>query len=546
MKQRATYREALGFGFASFAVIVVLGIVSSIAIARMYGVRVVGEYALVLAPTTAVGFLSSVREQAALVRELAVLPHRAPRITGLFGAVMVFSAGLTLAVSTVTMVITYFVFKGPVGHPELFVPALVTMAGFVVLYNTSWNLDMVFSAFRAGRQLFWIRLHEAVAFLSAAIVGGVVLDDIWGLVIATLLSYTTVVLHRLIVVRSFMRLRVDRDELREGFRTLPVLIKFGLKLTPGAVADGLSNQAGTWMLGISSSVVAVGAYSRAWLLARRMADLNTKVAEMLFPTLIERRKVGDHAGFDRALIDSVRYTGVGLLLPAAAGGGAAHGIMRVFGPGFDPAADALALLLVMPALTVMTSAQGLALLAHDRPLTQTFVQIGRMVFTIGATVPLTLAMGITGTALAVTAGYAIELVVRWQMTRRYLSQPPSALWPHREMVATLAAFAAGFASARLTDSALPTLPGVLAALAVGTIVYAVTLFLTGGLNSRDRERMVSVWDGIRDRVGRPGDPGGPSAGVDPAPDPAPAPEPPPGTRPTAQAGSRTSTPRRSS
>jgi O-antigen/teichoic acid export membrane protein len=496
VKERASYGEALSFQLASFGLIVALGLVSSVAIARVYGVDVVGEYALVMAATLAVTFLSSAREQAALVRELVTLPHRSPRVTGLFGAVMAFSFALTVIVAAIVMVVVYFLFKGPVGHPDLFVPALVTMVGYVLLNNTSWNLDMVFSAFRAGRQLFWIRVHESVMFLVAAIVGGMFMDDIWGLVLATLLSYATVVVHRIVSIRPFMRLTVGREDLRDGFQTLPSLIRFGLKITPGVVADGISNQTGTWMLGIASSVSAVGAFSRAWMLARRLADLHTKVAEMLFPTLVERHRTGDHEGFDRALLDSMRYIGVGLLLPAAAGGGAAQGVMELFGPGFARASDALAILLVMPALTVMATALGLVLLAVDRPLMHSAIIGGRMVATIALTVPLTLSMGITGTAIAASAGYALELPVRWFMTRPYLTRP-GALWPIRERLAVLVAYAAGFAAAWAVDSSLRGAVGLMLGLVAGSLAYAAAYVVAGGLNDRDRDRLGSIWTRAR-------------------------------------------------
>ena len=87
---------------------------------------------------------------------------------------------------------------------------------------------------------------------------------------------------------------------------------------------------------------------------------------MLFPTLVERNYQSDHEGFDRALVDSLRYTAVGLLLPAAAGAGAAYGIMDLFGPGFAAASVALAILLLMPALATMTAIQRHALFAVDR------------------------------------------------------------------------------------------------------------------------------------------------------------------------------------
>ena len=56
-----------------------------------------------------------------------------------------------------------FVFPGPLDAPELLAPALVSIAGYVIVTNTGWNIDSIFSAFVAGRQLFWVRLNERSA-----------------------------------------------------------------------------------------------------------------------------------------------------------------------------------------------------------------------------------------------------------------------------------------------------------------------------------------------------------------------------------------------
>ena len=60
----------------------------------------------------------------------------------------------------------------------------------------------------------------------------------------------------------------------------------------------------------------------------------------------------DHDAFDRTLLDTARYAALALLLVGAAAGGAAEGVMHIFGPGFAAGSDALAILLVTPALTV--------------------------------------------------------------------------------------------------------------------------------------------------------------------------------------------------
>ena len=63
-----------------------LGLVSTIITARLYGVRIIGEFALVTVPVAALWALSSVKEQQALIKEITRLPPRHPRVTQLFAA----------------------------------------------------------------------------------------------------------------------------------------------------------------------------------------------------------------------------------------------------------------------------------------------------------------------------------------------------------------------------------------------------------------------------------------------------------------------------
>src|SRR6478672_7607754 len=123
---RPSFTNAFGFGALSFLVSGVLALGSSIFTARIYGITVIGEFALAYAPTGAVWFLSSVREQPALIRLLAPLPLRSPRVTGLFIPVFMFSTGLTILACGTAALGTYLLFHGPIGHPELFLPAVVS------------------------------------------------------------------------------------------------------------------------------------------------------------------------------------------------------------------------------------------------------------------------------------------------------------------------------------------------------------------------------------------------------------------------------------
>jgi O-antigen/teichoic acid export membrane protein len=488
VKRRRSFREGFGYGGLSSVALILLGLASSIAIARVYGVEEIGRFALAVAPSLALTYLSTAQEQAALVRRLAVLEPRDPLVTGLFASVMAFSTALTTLVALITIGATVLLYNGPIGHPELIAPAAVLVAGQAFVTNPCWNLDMLLSAFRAGRELFWVRTNQAVAFLALAIGLGLAWGSVWGLVVATSGSWGLALLHRLAAARGYIRVRVPRSSLREGFRALPEMVRFGIRLAPAGVTTGVASQVGIWVLGAVAPVAAVGAYQRAWQLGNRFLEVNTRTSEMLLPTLVERQEGGDSAGFDRGLVDSMRYAALAMFLPAAVGGGAGYGVMELFGPGFAAAGDTLAVVLAVPALAAVSGAQAQALIAAGRPLAVTATSAGRMLVTVALTFLLAPSIGILGAALAWALGSAAGVLWLAYLVRPHMRTRLTAAWRPRQMAALALACGAGFAAARALDSAVAGVGGTALALVYGTLAYAIVFVLAGGVANRDRER----------------------------------------------------------
>jgi O-antigen/teichoic acid export membrane protein len=499
---RATYRAGFFFGTLSFLGTAVLGLVSTIVTARLYGIEIIGEFTLAAAPAGILFVLSTVKEQQALIREINDLPPRHPRVTQLFAAVFTFSWALTVVVAALDVVACWFVFHGPLDAPALFAPAAVSVLGYVLVTNTGWNLDTIFSAFVAGRQLFWVRLCEALGFIAIAVGVGIAWKSVWSLVIATIGASLMALVLRAVMVRRFVRGRLSWGEYRLGLGVLPALLPFGLRATPGQMAQGISQQAGVWALGIVGSTSVVGAYSRAISIPQRLQQASLRVTEVLYPTLVGRHSQGDGHGFDRALIDSIRYEVAGMLLIAATIGGAAHSVLAIFGPGFDQATTALALLILYPALASITVAQTQGLWAVNRPGTTSIVSIARMAITLGLLIVLTPALGITGPAIALLAGYAAGVLFSGVALRPFLSQRLRTTWPIRERLAVLVAYGAGFIAAHVIEHLVPTTAGTLLSLVAGTVVYVPVFALCGGLNRRDRERLGQLLAWARVRSGR--------------------------------------------
>ena len=499
---RASYRSGFLFGSLSFSANVAVGVVSTIITARLYGVQIIGEFALVWAPVAALWILSTVKEQQALIKEITGLPARHMRVTQLFAVVFTFSSALTASVAVLDAVVCWFVFNGPLHAPELIAPAFVSIAGYVIITNTGWNIDSILSAFVAGRQLFWVRLHEALSFIAIATVVGLAWRSVWGLVIAMIGASLSSLIQRMIVVRPFVRARLSWEEYRLGLRVLPGLLRFGLKATPGQIAQGASQEGGVWALGMVAPVAVVGAYSRALVIPQSLQRASMRITEVLYPTLVGRHKQGDGHGFDRALIDSIRYEVIGMLLIAAAIGGAAHSVLDIFGPGFSRATPALALLILFPALASITITQTQALWVIDRPGRTSVIAMVRLAVTIPLLVVLTPRIGIVGPAIALLSGYLVVIVLAGSALRPALARPLRATWPRRERCALLLAYGAGFTAAHLTEQVAPSIAGVLLCLLAGTVAYVAAFLLLGGLNSRDRHRLTEVVGMARSRLGQ--------------------------------------------
>ena len=485
---RGSYGAGLGHGAFSFLSSALIALLTSVIVARLYGVTVIGEYALAAAPAGAVWLLSTVREQPALMRRLTPLAPREPLVSGLFAAVLVFSTALTAAVSLLVGLLTWWLFSGPIDHPGLIGPAEAMLAASLLFVNTCWNLDTVLGAFRAGRPLLLSRMHQALMYLALSILLSFPLPTVWGLIVAWYASWATSMVQRLVSCRAFMRLRVRREELREGFSTLPELLRFGLRLTPGFLAEGVSDEAGTWILGALVALPTIGAYNRAWTIARRGLELNYRVTEMLFPTLVERRLGEDHAGFDRALVDSLRYTAIAMLLPAAVAAGAAIPIMSIYGPGFASGAGAFAFLVFVPGVVTLSAVQSQALIADGRGLRTSLYGIVRAAVTLLAAVLLVHAHGVSGVGAGMLIGACAQLAPISAGLPRLLGGALKELVRPREAASLLSAGIAGFAVARMLSLALSHPLALVVAPTVGLGATTAVFVLVGGVQPRDRER----------------------------------------------------------
>jgi undecaprenyl pyrophosphate phosphatase UppP len=107
--------------------------------------------------------------------------------------------------------------------------------------------------------------------------------------------------------------------------------------------------------------------------------------------------------------------------------------------------------------------------------------------TLSASVALTITIGITGTAIAVVLGFAVQLAAQFRFVTGHFEASMFRYWPHRQMIALVPAYVAGFAVARILDAGIVQPAGLLAGLIAGSATYAAVVIVIGGLLPRDRE-----------------------------------------------------------
>ncbi len=453
-----------------------LGLVSAVVTARVFGVEVIGAFALASLLTGSLHMVSNVREQGGLVRELTRFAARAPESRALLWLVLAFSAALTLAIVVPFGALSVFLLREVFDQPELVAPFAVLVGAYLLLDNTSFNLEAPLVAHRDGRALWIVRMAITLTMITGAVICAVADErSLWALVAITVASSAVGVLLRLRAVSRLTGLRTSRAAVRGVRDRLRPIIWFGVRQAPLNYTETAIEYADTAILGASVPLVSIGAYSRAYTLYRRAGQVPVALSRLYFPTLSALFHGGEHAAMLRVHRISTRYLTL-LLLPVAAWVAAsAPAVLAIFGPGFDEGATALSILIFAVVLDGYGRTAGGFLAAVDRPGAVSIVSVGTAVLNVGLCLVLIPSLELTGAAIANVAGWLFAAVALVILAARHAERPPWTMLDARfllRLVGACAVLAGAAAALRGTPAALVWQCLVaLPALALGLVVF---------------------------------------------------------------------------
>jgi O-antigen/teichoic acid export membrane protein len=396
-------RYARGLKYSAYDSVtsLVLGLVSAIATARVFGATVIGAFALASLLTGSLHMISNVREQSGLVRELTRHAPRAPESRALLWLVLGFSVLITAAVMLPFGALAVWLLREVFDQPDLVGPFAVLVASYLVLDNTSFNLEAPLVAFRDGRSLWITRMGVTGTMIAGALICAA-LDErsLWALVAITVAASLIGMAIRLRAVLRLTGLATSRRRIREVRGKLRAIVWFGVRQAPLNYSESAVEYTDMAVLGATVPLATVGAYSRAYSLYVRAGQIPTALGRLYFPTLTALLHRGEREAMIGVYRVSTRYLTL-LLLPAATWVAAcAPAILAVFGPGFDEAATALSILIFLVVVAGYEKTAGGLLAAFDRPGVVSIIAVATAVVNVALCLVLIPPLELTGAALA--------------------------------------------------------------------------------------------------------------------------------------------------
>jgi O-antigen/teichoic acid export membrane protein len=435
-------RFAHGLRYSAYDAVssAVLGLVSAIVTARVFGAEVVGALALVATLTGALHLISNVQELGGLVRELTRYAPGTPQPRALMWATLTFSSGLTVAVLVPFAALAVWLLQDVFGQPELIAAFAALAASYVLFENTSASIEAPLAAYRDGRSI-WIT-HVAISVtmtLAALVCAASGLDDLTGLVACTIAASAVGLAVRVHATRRLIGLRTSRHDVRSALGGMRSVLSFGVRAAPVNVTVTAIGYADTIVLGAHEPLDAIGAYSRAYGLYVRLGQIPVSLSRLYFPTMSSMHHRGDVAGMARLHRLATRYLLLALAPIATWLAACAPQVLAVFGPGFEQGATALGLLVFVAVLDCVARPAGGTLWAADRP------GVVSIVYGCVATVNVVLCLllvpeyGLTGAAVANLAGWLVGAIALPLLAAREVARPRLAMFDAGYLVRLAAA-----------------------------------------------------------------------------------------------------------
>lgn len=382
-----------GYGLLTKALLQLVGVLRLVVLARLIAPEYFGVFGVALLAVTALRAFSEPGFQAALIQQKQ---NPAPYLDTVF-TVYVFR-GLVLggAVYLAAPLVATF-FEVPESMWVLrSVAILLVLEGVTSPAMVYLNRDLAFS------KIYLIDVLDAGFALVAAIVFGVLLGNVWALILSILLGQLVRTVASYWAAPYRPKLTFDGSKLRE-------IARFGGAVMGSRILVYVLVNLDDVLVGKLIGPVGLGLYQVAYRIGNLPAtDLARVVSQVGFPALSQ---VQDDQASLRERAGWTLYVSALLALPASAGllVLAPDLIPAALGPDWVPAVPVLQVLCVFGAIRALNASFGSLLWAIGRPGYVTRVSAVQLAVVAALAVPAIQEAGLVGIAGVIALGNALAL-----------------------------------------------------------------------------------------------------------------------------------------
>jgi O-antigen/teichoic acid export membrane protein len=375
-------------------------ILTAVVASRLYGIKVVAEFALVIAPWAVLVRISTIAEHLGFMRVAAVMPVRSRQLGALFRALLRFSTALTLVMSIFTSIATALLYFGPVNRPHLILPAITLLLGYLLFDNVGWNLDTLLTSTRQHLPLFYARISQSISILIVTWALAFRMPNVWGLTLGTLFGYVFPFVVRIPAAIRVLPKSLSDDDHTAARREFRTLLKFSKDFIPNSWMAGISGQSPTLVLGTYSTDAQLGVFSRAAGITGRLQDIVFRMGANVV-TYLSRAFSESRTKFVELSRRTLTLTIVAIGLPVSILFGSATSVLRVFGRDFVSGATSLRILAVSVLIASVVSAiTAIVIVSVERATILAWSGAATQLIGVLVSFPLVRNWGATGASLA--------------------------------------------------------------------------------------------------------------------------------------------------
>ncbi len=385
-------------------------ILTAVVASRMYGINIVGEFALVIAPWAVLVRISTIAEHLGFMRVAAVMPLRSKQLGALFRALLRFSTALTLVMSVFTSIVTALLYHGPIHRPHLVYPAMTLIFGYLFFDNVGWNLDTLLTSTRQHLALFYARISQSLSILVMTWLLAFKIPTVWGLTLATLFGYAFPFVIRIPAAIKVLPKSLSPDDHESARREFRTLLKFSKDFIPNSWMAGISGQSPTVVLGAYSTDTQLGVFSRAVGITGRLQDIVFRMGANVV-TYLSRAFAESRDSFVKLSRRTITLTILAIGLPVSILCGSARAVLRVFGNDFVAGASSLRILAVAVLISSVCSAiTAIVVVSVDRATILAWSGAGSQLVGVIVSFPLVKRWGSMGASWAQLTAAGLSLV----------------------------------------------------------------------------------------------------------------------------------------